>query len=166
MRTTTRPPRTFETGPGTRVLRLATWAGAVALLGVGALVALRATGPVPVHVDATGTPDRYGSPAEALVATAVLVGCVALCLALSHVPQVYNYPVAFPEARAQAVYREGERVMVWTAAACLVLGVGATSVTLGGGGALDALLWVGLALVALVLVVGVARMVRAARPGD
>jgi hypothetical protein len=81
--------------------------------------------------------------------------------ALSTRPRWFNVPLELTERTAQAVYREGERLMVWTVLAMQLVYLGIASSVLGdGGGALIAL---GLAGMVAAVFVGAVRMVRAGR---
>ncbi|MCB7137002.1 DUF1648 domain-containing protein [Cellulosimicrobium marinum] len=161
--TTPRPARTYETDALTRLVRLLSWAGRGVVVAVAVALAVRADDQVPVHVDAAGNPDRFGSPLEGALAVVVLVACAALCLGLSPFPRAFNYPLTITEDNAQAVYREGERMLVWTGAGCLVLAAGATATIFTDGGPFAVLIGVGVALVLGACVVGIWRTVRAGR---
>ena len=81
--------------------------------------------------------------------------------AISTRPRGFNYPVEVTESNAQTMYREGERMMVWTLLFLQViyLGIG-WSVVLGGGGPL---LVIGVAGLLGASILAIVRMVRAAR---
>ena len=152
---------TTTSGPVTRLLR---WLGVLAALAITVWLLVAYPGlpaTVPTHFDATGTADGWGPRSSVLVLGGImLVLSVGIAL-LSARPRVLNYPVILTDHNAQAVYREGERLMVWTLLGMQVLYLGiAWSVILGGGGAL---LVLGIAGLLGASAVGIVRMVRAAR---
>lgn len=158
-----RPSPTYETGPVTRVLRIA------ALLGIAALtVVVLVRYPslpetVPTHFDFRGEADGFGSRASMLwLAGGTVVLGVAMAW-LSTRPQVLNYPGEITEANAQRMYREGERLMVWVLAGMAVVYLGIVLQTLTGTGA--AVLVVGLVVLLVSTLAGLVRMVIADSPG-
>lgn len=159
--TSRRPARTYATGPVTRALR---WFTVIAALGVTAWILVRYSslpGTVAIHFDAGGQADDWGPRWSVLVLAAVMLLLSLGTAALSTRPRWFNYPLETTERIAQAVYREGERLMVWTLLGMQVLYLGiAWSVILGGGGAL---LVLGIAGLLGASAVGIVRMVRAAR---
>ena len=158
----TRPARTFTTGGVTRLLRAVSVLAALAIT-VWLLVAypgLPAT--VPTHFDATGTADGWGPRSSVLVLGGImLVLSVGIAL-LSARPRVLNYPVILTDHNAQAVYREGERLMVWTLLALQVLYLALASAVILGGST-TALFVIGLAALLGAVAVGIVRVLRAAR---
>lgn len=152
---------TTTSGPVTRLLR---WLGVLAALAITVWLLVAYPGlpaTVPTHFDATGTADGWGPRSSVLVLGGImLVLSVGIAL-LSARPRVLNYPVILTDHNAQAVHREGERLMVWTLLFLQViyLGIG-WSVVLGGGGPL---LVIGVAGLLGASILAIVRMVRAAR---
>ena len=81
--------------------------------------------------------------------------------AMSTRPRGFNYPAEITDGNAQAMYREGERLLVWTALWMQVLYFGIVWAVLASGG--GPLLAVGLVGLIGASIVGIVRMVRAAR---
>jgi uncharacterized membrane protein len=153
---------TTTSGPVTKALR---WLGVLVALAITVwlLVAypeLPAT--VPTHFDATGTADGWGPRSSVLVLAGVmLVLSVGIAL-LSARPRILNYPVIVTDHNAQAVHREGERLMVWTLLALQVLYLALAGAVILGGSA-TALFVIGLAALLGAVAVGIVRVLRAAR---
>lgn len=156
-----RPARTYATGAVTKGLR---WLGVLATLGITAWILVRYPSlpdTVATHFDVRGQADDWG-PRWSILALGGIMALMALALAvLSTRPRGFNYPVAITADNAQAVYREGERMMVWTLLGVVGLYGGIAWATLATGGApLLAVSLVGLIGASLL---GIVRMVRAAR---
>jgi uncharacterized membrane protein len=114
---------------------------------------------VPVHYDATGTPDRWGSPASIWWLLALWLGVQVLLSLLARAPHVHSYPVDVTEENAPRLYRASQEMLVHVSVATAVIFVGIVLDTLGS----DAYLWcVPLGLVGMfgATVVGVARILR------
>lgn len=157
----TRPARTFTTGPITRGLRAVS---VLAMLGVTVWILVsypNLPDTVGTHFDLQGEADDWGPKWSVLVLAAVMLLLSLPLIALSTRPRLFNYPTEVTASNAQAIYREGERLMVWTVLTMqpVYLGI-AWSVILGGGGALIA---VGLVGMIGVVVISIVRLVRAAR---
>lgn len=131
-----RPAREYATGPWTR------WLRRVALLAIVVTAAwLLVVYPslpqtVPTHFDVSGEPDAFGGRASVLWLVALMTAMGVLCGWLSTKPRLFNYPGAVTEQNAQAVYREGERMMVWVLAALAIVFVGIGLSIVGGPGAI------------------------------
>ena len=81
---------------------------------------------------------------------------------LSTKPRAFNYPLVVTEHNAQAIYREGERMMVWLLLSMQLIYVSLVrSVLLAGDGGV--LLILGMAAMLGSVVVGIVRLVRAGR---
>lgn len=161
-----RPARTYRTGAPTRaVRRLALLADA----GIVAWTLVRFTSlpeVIPVHFDASGTADRVGERSSLLWLTLVMVALVILLAWLSSRPRLFNLPVELTPGNAQAVYREGERVMVCLLAAIVVIHVG-VALQMTGNGAGFLLVIAGGAVCALSPLIALVRIsMVAARVGD
>ena len=116
---------------------------------------------VATHFDAGGQADDWGPRWSILVVAGVMVVLSLGLAALSTRPRGVNYPAEITEDNAQAVYREGERMPVWMLLGMQVLYLGIVrAVIVGGGGPLLALGLVGLIGAT---VIGIIRLVRAAR---
>lgn len=128
-----RPVRTYRTGTATRTARR------LALLADAAIVAwtlVRFTSlpeMIPVHFDASGTADRVGERSSLLWLTLLMVALVILLAWLSARPRLFNLPVELTPGNAQAVYREGERMMVCLLAGTVVIHLGVVLVMMGYG---------------------------------
>ena len=157
----TRPARTFTTGGVTRLLRAVSVLAALAIT-VWLLVAypgLPAT--VPTHFDATGSAVGWGPRSSVLVLAGIMLVLSVGVAMLSARPRVLNYPVILTDHNVQAVHREGERLMVWTGLGMQGVYAGISCSLLGSGGA--ALLVAGLVVMVGAVVLGIVRVVRAAR---
>ncbi|NMA76242.1 MAG: DUF1648 domain-containing protein [Actinomycetales bacterium] len=156
-----RPARTYTTGPVTRALR---WFSVLSTLGITAWLLARypsLPSTVATHFDATGQADDWGPRWSILVVAGIMVVLSLGITALSTRPRGFNYPSEITEGNAQAMYREGERMLVWTALGMQMIYLGIVwAVIVGGGGSLLAIGLVGLIGAS---VVGIIRLVRAAR---
>ena len=107
-----RPARTYVTGIWTRRVRALSYT----LMGAACLVALVRfpflPGTIPVHFNALGEADGWGSRWLVFVLMAVAIATTAGVAWLSHHPRLYNYPAAITEHNAQKLYRAGEQMMV------------------------------------------------------
>lgn len=116
-----RPESTHTTGVVTRWLRRIT---VVAAVGIVAFVGIRFPAlpdQIPTHFGVTGQPDAWGPRATILFLPAIMIVLVGAMTWLSTRPDLFNYPVFVTERNAPAIYREGERMMVWCTAAIVVL---------------------------------------------
>lgn len=158
---TPRPARTFTTGPWTRWIRRIALLLIVGTAGWVLLSYSSLPSAVPTHFDLRGEPDAFGDRASALWLVGVMTATGALCGWLSTKPRFVNYPGAVTEQNAQAVYREGERMMVWvlTAFAVVFLGIAFTVVMAGGAGPI--LVGAGLAGLPVSVIAGLIRLSQA-----
>lgn len=161
---TARPPRTYRTHPRDVGVQVAGW---VLLLGAAVDLALRMpTLPdrIPVHFDAAGNPDRWGSPGEAWGVVVVMLVVQGLLTVVARIPHKHNYPVRVTEENAQRMYRVSEQMTGHLVLAIGVLTVGMVrSMTADGG-----MLWVAVGLAGALgaTVVGVARVLKASEARD
>src|SRR5690606_32468615 len=102
-----------------------------------------------------GQADAWGSKASILVFAAVMVATAALLAWISTKPHAANYPVRVTDDNAQAVYREGERMLVWLLWAVTALFGGIALLIAGLPGMAPLLVGTGGMLV--VLAVGIVR---------
>ncbi|WP_245851144.1 DUF1648 domain-containing protein [Brachybacterium vulturis] len=156
-----RPARTYATGPITRGLR---WLSVLASLGTSAWILVRYPSlpdTVATHFAAGGQADDWGPRWSVLVLGAIMLLLSLLLAAMSTRPRGFNYPAEVTEDNAQAIYREGERMLVWTLLGMQPIYLGIAWATLETGGA--PLLAVGLVGLIGATIVGIARTVRAAR---
>ena len=157
-----RPTRTTTAGPFTRVLR---WVGILGALAITVWVLVAYPGlpeTIPTHFDITGTADAWGSKSSILVLGGVMMLLSAGLALLSTKPRAFNYPLVVTEHNAQAIYREGERMMVWLLLSMQLIYVSLVrSVLLAGDGGV--LLILGMAAMLGSVVVGIVRLVRAGR---
>ena len=156
-----RPARTYRTGPVTRVLR---WISVLAMAAITAWLLIAYPSlpeTVATHFGPAGEADDWGPKWSLLVIAGVMVLLSLPLAAISTRPRGFNYPVEITESNAQTMYREGERLMVWTLLFLQVIyfGIG-WSVVLGGGGPL---LVIGVAGLLGASILAIVRMVRAAR---
>lgn len=156
-----RPARTFATGPVTKGLRLL---ALVASLAITAWLLVRYPSlpdVVATHFDAGGHADDWGPRWSILVLAGLMLLLSLGIAALSTRPRSLNYPTEITASNAQAVYREGERLLVWTLLGLQVIYLGvAWSVLETGGGPIAV---VGLVVLTAALIIGIIRMVRAGR---
>lgn len=156
-----RPGRTDGPGPVTWTLRLL---GVLASLGitVGILVAYPGLPDIiPTHIGVSGAADDWGPKLSILVLAGVMLALSIGLALLSARPRIFNYPIPVTEDNAQAVYREGERMMVWVLLALQAIYLGlAVSVVNAGGGAVIA---IGAVAMVGAVVLGIIRLLRAAR---
>lgn len=150
------PARSYRTGPFTTALRLLSLLAALAITGSILLCYSLLPGTVATHFAASGQADDFG-PRWSLAGVLLLLS-VLLAL-LSRRPRAFNYPTEITESNAQAIYRDGERLMVRTLLGMQLVYAGiAGSVLLSGGAPLIA---GGVAVMVGAVVVGVVRMIRA-----
>lgn len=157
----TRPRRTYRTHPREVALQVVGW-----LLVVGTAVGLAVRMPtlpdrVPVHFEAAGDPDRWGSPGEVWGAVGMMVLIQALLTLVARVPHRHNYPVPVTEENAQGMYRVSEQMTTHLMLAVGVLTVGMVGSMTDDGGFAWPFVAVGLAGMLVATVVGVARVLRA-----
>ncbi|MBP2381683.1 DUF1648 domain-containing protein [Brachybacterium sacelli] len=161
MGTSQRPARHYATGPVTRVLRLLSVLATLVITAWIVLSYAELPDTIATHFGLGGEADGWGGKASVLVLAAVMVVLSLALAALSTRPRALNYPTEIAERGAQAIYREGERMMVWTLLGLQVIYLDiARSVLRGDGGALITL---GVGLLIGAVVVGIIRLVRAAR---
>lgn len=156
-----RPARTYRTGPITRGLR---WISVLASLGTTAWILVRYSSlpdTIATHFDVSGQADDWGPRWSILVLAGVMLLMSLGIGALSTRPRFFNYPSGITASNAQAVYREGERMLVWTLLAMQAIYLGIAWATLERGGGL--LLVVGLMALVGASILGIIRIVRAAR---
>lgn len=157
-----RPRKVYRTGAVTTWLRR----GSI-LLTLGSTLALLigyATLPneIPIHFNLAGVADGWGPKRYVFVLVGVFGALVFGSAWLSTKPHLFNYPTEITESNAQAIYREGERMVVWAALAISLLTVSFALSTLL---ALD-LAFFNLLMIAALLGatgVGVVRIINAAR---
>ena len=114
---------------------------------------------VPVHFSVTGEADGWGSRSSVLWLAGGGVVLIGLIAWLSCKPNIFNYPMPITEHNAQAIYREGERMMVWLVAMVVAVFAGIAMLSAGVPGGL--MLTASLVGMPVVLIVGVVRMLRA-----
>lgn len=157
-----RPARSSATGPITRGLRLLS---VLAALAITAWLLVRYPSlpqSVPTHVDVGGQADDWGPRWSALVLAAVMLLLSLGLAALSSHPRAFNYPLVITARTAQAVYREGERMMVAVLVGVQLIYLDITLSILGGPGG-GVLIWIGMAVLLGSVVIGIIRLVRAGR---
>lgn len=155
-----RPAWRHESAPGVRALRIASLA--VTAIGIAAALVAYPSLPaeVPTHVGVTGEVDAFGPRWTLLVLLAIWAALQVLVAWLSTHPEWGNVPVTITESNAQPVYREVERTLVLLGVALAVVLAGVVLAVVGLPG--QPVIGVGIAGVLAVVVVGIARIVRAA----
>lgn len=157
-----RPARSYATGPITRGLRLLS---ALAALAITTWIIVRYPSlpqTVPTHFDVSGQADDWGPRWSVLVLAAVML-LLSLGLAvLSTHPRAFNYPLEITARTAQAVYREGERMMVAALVGVQLIYLDIALSVIGGPGA-GVLIWIGMTVLVGSVVIGIVRLVRAGR---
>lgn len=116
---------------------------------------------VPMHFDASGQPDAYGHRSTVLWVSLLFVVLTVGCAVISRHPRLFNYPVPITEDKAEAMYREGERMLVWMLVPMQVIFFGVLQAVLLTG-AVTWLMWLGLGGLFLVIIVSMTRMGRVA----
>ncbi|MDR2566774.1 MAG: DUF1648 domain-containing protein [Bifidobacteriaceae bacterium] len=147
----------------TRILWVVGLVGAPLILGLVLARYPSAPAEMPTHYNLAGEADGWGPKWVLVIILAVLVVLVEGLGWLARRPQWFNYPFEITPVNAQAVYRAGERMMVWLNLALLAVlaGVAMTYFDLanvGTGVAVSAGLTAGIVLPP----VGIGLMVRAA----
>lgn len=160
---TRRPAPDYTTGPVTRVLRVGSLLGIVALTAYILWQYPTLPETVPTHFDFQGEADDFGSRSSVLWLAGVMTVMGVLIGWLSTKPHVLNYPGDITEANAQRIYREGERMMVWTLASLVVVYLGIVLQTFAQAG--PAVLVVGLIALLASTLGGIVRLVIADTPG-
>ncbi|WP_340410462.1 DUF1648 domain-containing protein [Gordonia malaquae] len=130
-----RPAPDYRTGPITSAAR---WIGP-AVTGIVTIVLL-ATYPslpdeVPTHFNGVGEADSFGPRWSVLILAAIFTVIGALFPYLARKPQLFNLPVRVTEDNAQALYREGETMLVFMGVGLSLLyaGIGLAVHEIGGG---------------------------------
>ena len=152
-----RPAPDYVTGSVTRSLRIAAVLGIVGLTVFILVKYPSLPDVVPTHFDFRGQPDGFGSKSSTLWLAGVMTALGALIAWLSTKPNVFNYPGEITEANAQRIYREGERMMVWTLAGLTLIYLGIVLQTFAGAG--SAVLIAGLVGLMASTLGGLARLV-------
>ena len=159
-----RPTPGYVTGSVTRVLRIASLLGIVALTAYVLVRYPSLPEIVPVHFNFAGAADGFGPRSSTLWLAGVMTGLGALVAWLSTKPNVLNYPGEITGANAQRMYREGERMMVWVLAGLALVYLGICLQTFAGTGA--AVLIVGLIALMGSTLAGLVRMSIAETPNN
>lgn len=157
-----RPARTYATGPMTRGLRLVS---VLAALAITAWILVRYPSlpeTLATHVDIRGQADDWGPRWSVLVLAGVMLLLSLGLTALSAHPRLFNYPLEITARTAQAVYREGERMMVGVLVGVQLIYLDIARSIIGGPGG-GVLSWIGMAVLLGSVVVGIIRLVRAGR---
>lgn len=161
VRATRRPRADYVAGPVTKSLRWISLGVALAMSVV--LLASYPSLPetIPIHFNVAGKADGWGPRSAILMLVGVFTVLASAITWLSFRPHLFNYPVEVTEENAQAVYREGERTLVWVCAAMTMAYVG---MGLGSLIDIDPGLAIAVSMVGMLAaaVVGVVRSVRAA----
>lgn len=160
VRTDRRPRADYATGTVTKTLRWISLGAALAM-SVTLLVSYPSLPEtIPIHFNFAGQADGWGPRSAVLMLVGVFTVLASAITWLSFRPHVFNYPTEITEENAQAVYREGERTLIWAGAAISLGYVG-----MGLGSLIDIdpgpVIAVALAGTLAATVVGIVRIVRA-----
>lgn len=119
-----RPARTYVTGAVTTWVRRV--AVAITFVTVAVVLVRYPSLPktIPIHYNLAGEVDDWGPRSSVSILAAISIALVCGLAWLSHYPHILNYPREITPENAQTVYRAGERLIVWTTAACSVLLIG------------------------------------------
>ena len=133
-----RPAPDYRTGPITGAFR---WVGpaVTAIVTVTLLVTYPSLpGEVPTHFNGLGEADSFGPRWSVLILAAIFTVIGAVLPFLARKPQLFNLPVRVTEANAQALYREGETMLVFVGVGLSLLyaGIGLALHEIGSGIAL------------------------------
>lgn len=117
---------------------------------------------VPIHWNASGQADGWGSSWMLLVLLGTWALLTTCLLLLSRRPDWFNYPMAVTADNAQRVYNAGTRLMIWSSLWVSIIMGAATAYTFG----IDAGTMVTLGLIGLVgtTIAGVVDTYRASKP--
>ncbi|WP_193105693.1 DUF1648 domain-containing protein [Brachybacterium sp. FME24] len=159
-----RPDRTYSTSFTVRILRAIGLLGALAITVWLVIAYLSMPQTVATHFGPGGQADDYGSKLSVLVLAGIMLVVSLAITGLSARPALLNYPTVITEKNAQAVYREGERLLVLTLLSMQVVYLYLARSVIGGEG--SALLALGFVLVLGCVLIGNVRLVRAARTDD
>ncbi|WP_052005502.1 DUF1648 domain-containing protein [Gordonia malaquae] len=90
---------------------------------------------VPTHFNGVGEADSFGPRWSVLILAAIFTVIGALFPYLARKPQLFNLPVRVTEDNAQALYREGETMLVFMGVGLSLLyaGIGLAAHEIGGG---------------------------------
>jgi uncharacterized membrane protein len=90
---------------------------------------------VPTHFNGVGEADSFGPRWSVLILAAIFTVIGALFPYLARKPQLFNLPVRVTEDNAQALYREGETMLVFMGVGLSLLyaGIGLAVHEIGGG---------------------------------
>ncbi|WP_136033251.1 DUF1648 domain-containing protein [Microbacterium sp. PF5] len=152
-----RPSRTYETGAITVWMRRITVVLTIVLTVLFLVRFPTLPETIPTHFSLTGEADGWGPRWMLFTLVVPLAALVLGMVWISARPQTFNYPLVVTDMNAQAVYREGERIVVWITLSVLLLYVGIAIATFGwngsplvGGGALGVLVSLGVGIIRLV----------------
>lgn len=108
-----RPKIQLEKRPQDWVIEMATFVGLLLLIGLPILHYSSLPDTIPIHFNAKGVADGYGSKGTLLMlpilGTVMFIGLYAL----NRVPHIFNYPVEITEENAEKQYRNGTSLMRW-----------------------------------------------------
>lgn len=106
-----RPRIDLPLSTGARILEIASWL----LLAVLWILTIYYYGKlpdqVPVHFNASGTPDSYGSPEAIFLLPAITSILFAGLTALNKHPEIFNYPVSITEENAAILYMQATNMI-------------------------------------------------------
>jgi uncharacterized membrane protein len=103
----------------------------------------RLTGRIPVHFNAAGQPDRWGSPASFLAVPILALVLYVLMTVVARYPSAFNFPVRVSPANRRQLEALALQMISWLKAEvlCLFAGVQAMTVTSARGGEAHLSLW-------------------------
>ncbi|WP_062072733.1 DUF1648 domain-containing protein [Demequina sediminicola] len=154
-----RPRLRVKVSPATRVARALTYVITAAGCAAGLIAYPTLSETIPIHWNARGVEDGWGSPVSLLVIIALWLAIVAGIEVLSRKPHILNYPMDVTDANAPGLYRAAVDMLVWLNLELAILF--ASLVAQSYGFALSTITGFALAATFVTLIIGVARMMRA-----
>lgn len=110
--------------PVTLLERIANSAGIVALVAMVSMLVLQWSSlpdAVPVHFDAAGVVDRWGSKFELLLLPTIAIALHVFLHYLEGVPHTHNYPARLNDTNRAAFYRHSRIVLNLTKNICAIM---------------------------------------------
>ncbi|WP_061960363.1 DUF1648 domain-containing protein [Demequina flava] len=148
-------------GPATQAARVVTLVLTVCGAAAGLIAYPSLPDRIPIHWNAAGVADGWGSPVMLAVLIGLWVALVAGLEWLSRVPHILNYLVEVTQDNAPGLYGAAVDMLVWLNLAIAVLFGSLVAQSYGMN--LEVATGFALAGTLVILVVGIVRMVRAAR---
>lgn len=93
-------------------LELLAWAALAALLIISFSYYNSLPAEIPVHFNASGAPDSYGSKWTFLLFPVLGGALFLILLFVGRIPHTFNYPIKITDSNAEVQYRLGVRLML------------------------------------------------------